>query len=410
MKIFWALGVGQVGLLFIGQVALAAPAQGDLHELLKRAYGANASLLAAQSAAQAQAERAGAPIAMADPMIGVKEVDMGDPRRSWMIEQKFQLPGQSKLRSHIAQVESEAIKLDADQFQLNLRAQLVAAWYGLQAVLKIKGVSRNDLDKLRELSRIAESQYAAGTSAMQDFMQAHFMQTEIESDLIELDKEESELRARIAEIIAMEPEGEFRAGELGEIFVPTLRSDANLSAYRASSPGLRAREKDVESAVLATRLARWQFAPEFQVTYEQSFTDERPQERMIAMQMSVPLWFWGKSADSRAAAISHQQKEHELFAARQRTEAGVKTLLSRARNDFKMLEIIKTSLIPQATTSYEANHGAFKARRASFKELLESERSLLRVEVTYWRTLARYVESVAQLEAALGYAISDLVI
>ena len=55
-----------------------------------------------------------------------------------------------------------------------------------------------------------------------------------------------------------------------------------------------------------------------------------------------------------------------------------------------------------------SSRAAYSAGRATFVEFLDSERSLYEVRVSYFETLAKYVESLSELERVAGSSLSTL--
>ena len=75
----------------------------------------------------------------------------------------------------------------------------------------------------------------------------------------------------------------------------------------------------------------------------------------------------------------------------------------------RQLALFRETLIPQAETSFESTLSAYNTGTASFLELLDAERTLFTLRLDEAATSARYLQTLAALERALGVAsLEDL--
>ena len=70
------------------------------------------------------------------------------------------------------------------------------------------------------------------------------------------------------------------------------------------------------------------------------------------------------------------------------------------------IELYRDSLIPLAEGSLKATEAAYETGKATFLDLLDSERALLAIKIGYHRSRADYEKHLADLERAVG---TDLV-
>ena len=380
-----------------------------LKDLIEAAYAENPSIKALKQKILATQESAEAVSTLKDPMIGISELNRGNKTRYWTIGQKLELPQKYSLKEDIQESKSKAQNQALEQLKLDIRAEIVTTYYGIYAVQNIKKLTRDDLGKIKEFSRIAETKYAAGTAPMQDSMKAHFAQTQVESNLISLNQEEDMLQARMRAILN-KPSEFLVQTKSKDLIVPKISSTElnRLTVEKQKSPRIKQKQYEIEEADQKHSLAKWQYAPDFQFKYQGRLSGEPEDTHIVSLEMSVPLWFWGKSAGEKSASMMKQSKKYELENVTQNLSSMIDALKSKVKNQSELLEIFKTSLIPQARTSYEASVDAYKANKVKFLSLLDSERSLLKVQIAFYRTLIGYIEAITKLESALGYSVSDL--
>jgi len=387
----------------------AAAEEITLKKLIESAFTENPALHSMEQKIRSTEESAEADSSFSDPMIGLSQMN-GDKRiTNWSIGQKFEFPQKYSLKKDIQETKSRFFTQEREQLKLDLRAQIITTYYSIYAIQKIKSLTNEDFGKIREFSRIAESKYAAGTGPMQDSMKAHLAQTEVEVSLISLNQEEDVLQSVMRSLLNKPASFRVQTAK-EEISVPNI-SLADLAALKIEtqkSPKLVEKQLQIEEAGYRHSLAKWQYAPDFQLKYQGRISGDPKDARTVSLEMSVPLWFGGKAAGEKSTYLMKQSKESDLENTILILTSQIETQKSKVKNQSELLSIFKTSLIPQAITSFESSMDAYKANNVTFLSLLDSERSLLKVQIAYYRTLTQYIESLTKLESALGYSVSKL--
>jgi outer membrane protein TolC len=68
--------------------------------------------------------------------------------------------------------------------------------------------------------------------------------------------------------------------------------------------------------------------------------------------------------------------------------------------------LYKIGIIPQATQSLQASISAYRVGKVEFLSLLDSQLTLFRYEMDYFRVLTDYQRSLARLEAESGLTLN----
>jgi len=192
--------------------------------------------------------------------------------------------------------------------------------------------------------------------------------------------------------------------------VPDVSKELNAvtPAKATLSPHIKARQKQLEALTYEKSASQWSYAPDLQFRYQRRIGGGPADSHIFGAEISIPLWFWGNT--SKVSAASHRVKAAmwNLQSTTQRVGSDLRVLKSKVMAEYELLQIFKTSLIPQALASYNSANSAYKASRISFLDFLDTERSLLKVEIARYRTLSKYIRSLTQLESKLGQIISGI--
>ena len=81
--------------------------------------------------------------------------------------------------------------------------------------------------------------------------------------------------------------------------------------------------------------------------------------------------------------------------------------LFKLDDSFRQISLYKDTLLPRARQSYEVSLVSYRAGKISILDLIDSERSLLKFELSYWKANSAYEKSLADLEAICGGAINE---
>jgi len=80
----------------------------------------------------------------------------------------------------------------------------------------------------------------------------------------------------------------------------------------------------------------------------------------------------------------------------------VKLALFRLRDAERKINLYRDTLVPKANQSLRAVQQAFRTGKASFLDVIDSQRVLLEFELSYERALADHAQRLAELEMLVG--------
>lgn len=352
-----------------------------------------------------------------DPMFGVMyeqnmnlmQQQMG-AMTSLSFSQSVDFPAKYYFRGKIQNSAALYAKEEIDQEKLSLRKRLITTYYKLYVNQQNQDLVEAQKATLQQVARSAESRRSTGQTTQQDEMKAHLEQTLIANELFSIKQEERALQGNLSALLTQEPGTQFALSK-SELPIPNVHIPENIfDLVQAGSVQLKKDRIKLEEKSFQKELAIYDFAPDFRFSARTMVGNNRPDNNFaVSVDVSLPLWFFTKqSPELRAASakINHAQTQiegskRELFSKANETAAMIK--------DYdRLLKVFKTTLIPQANSTFSASSSAYQAGTASFLELLDSARTLYTVRVTYYRNIAMFVEQITLLEELVGTSISSL--
>ena len=399
-------------LLFVNSSYAESP--NHLNSLLEEALSQNFEIKANAENTRAEKKLITTQYNFSDPSIGLARMDRGNETEYLTVQQKIRFPtkyylaGESQKRMY----ESSKSKLEASK--LEIRKSVIEVYFALYAVQKTIQLTKTNLQLVKDFARVAEKKYAARKSTQSDSMKAHFELTQLELNLLNLEQEESMLQSRMIALLGRPQSKKLSLSELElespKVSLQKIKTDNSEIKKQLSetSPTLIAQAKKYESRRIAKNLAKWEFAPDFNIQYQQRMSGLPEDSNIFSISATIPLWFWKNSANASMASARANAEEYKHKNLSLKLVENLKSLKIRIEKANKALIVYKTTLMPQAEGAYRTSKSAYKAGSASFLDLLDAERSLYSVKQSYYKALTYFVRDIVEAETILGASISNL--
>lgn len=268
------------------------------------------------------------------------------------------------------------------------------------------------VDLLRQFADVSEAKYVTGRISQQDVLKAVVEISKLHDDLVMLDGREQVARAQLNILLDRAPEAPI--GSLAEprerVIVPASAELQRLALDR--QPELRGVVLERERAEAALAVARQEYRPDFFVGGGYFY---RPRDRNAWTATAGITWPRAPWARGRLdARVAEATAEIEAVGARQRVvENGLRLAVHdayvRVRTAAERAELIRTSIMPQSEQTLEVSRAAYQTDRVDFLALIDNQRVLLDVQLSYYRALSDLEQAFADLERAVGTDIGPLI-
>ena len=196
---------------------------------------------------------------------------------------------------------------------------------------------------------------------------------------------------------------------------PAFVDDSLFVSLRENNPNLRAFDFITAKEDLAIQLAGKNYFPDMTLGVDYidtaSRTDANPvdngKDPVVAM-LSVNLPIWKQKYDAvadeararrRAVVREKNEKENLLI-------ADLEMALFGLRDADRKIDLYRDTLLPKAEQSVKVTELAFTADKATFLDLIDSQRILLGFQLEHKRALADRAQRVAEIEMLTGGDVS----
>jgi cobalt-zinc-cadmium efflux system outer membrane protein len=401
---------------------LVPPSPLPLAWCVDRARVENPDVASDEAAAAAARERIDPAGSLEDPRIGYEasNLPVGDfsftatplAGNQLGIAQKLPFPGLLGNREEAARAGADAASFLLDDRRLRVSAAVESAWAALGFAQRALEITDQNLDLLRQLTRIAETKYSVGAGRQQDVLRAQVQVTRLLEERLEREARIRRAEAALAALLDLPPETSLpRTQDLADPApVPSLLP--LLDALEARSPLLQALDSQVEEAARRVRVAELEGYPDFDLNFGYRIRADVAGDPVagddfisagIKIRLPVDRSKWRSHVAERGALLRRAEANYRSARAELRDAVrGRHADLERADAEVALLS---QGLVPQTRQSLESSRAGYEVDKVDFLSLIDSQVSLLDAQLSLVRAESDRRAAFAALEAAVGEAL-----
>jgi outer membrane protein TolC len=381
-------------------------------DLLNGLIQNNPEIQAARSRFESATKRPSQAGTLPEPTASFTNVGVGHPfsrpnasefsYQGFGVSQEFPFPGKLALASEEAKREAEGVQQNYRAVVLDVTARLKVAYYEWLTVNKAIELTRKHSDLLGRFEEIARNRYTVGKGLQQDVLKAQLEVSTLEQQLAMLDEKRQRAEAEIASLLAaptvvMRAPGEIRASSFPMSLDELLKATAD-------SPRVRAEQKMVDARAVGINRSLKDFRPDFGVNLQWQHTGSSfPDYYMATVEVKIPIYYARKQRYALEESYSKLREAKQNYqAAQQHSIYQVKDQYLSIQSSERILNLYKTTLIPQAQLTVDSSASAYEVGAIDFLTLLTNLTNLISLDRQYYDELARHEEAIARLEPIVG--------
>ena len=390
-----------------------------VEDAVREALGNNRALQSALHTAQAQRRRVPQASSFPDPKLSINwmgnitpfSVQTNDPSsyRGVAAMQELPFPGKRKLRGEIASKEAEAAQTDYDALRRRLAADVKSTYYDYWYYDKALQITLQNKNLLQKLSQIAEARYRVGKGLQQDVLKSQVELSLLLQKLTVLQQQRATAAARLNALLALPPEKPLPPP--ADIAGPAPLNYSLARLYELADrtdPGLQREQRMAERSQLAVTLARKDYYPDLAVGYMYEQRPLLPDMHGFTFTVNIPVFYKSKQREqlaeageqAAAAETNRQNRQNEL-------DFQVKQQYLEAKASEQLLQLYSQGLVPQSSLALDSSMSAYEVGTADFLTVFTNFSTVLNYQVDYYRELANYQSSLAQLESLTGVELTS---
>lgn len=395
-------------------VALGANVDG----LLEQARSQSPELAAMRLEADAAAQRVQPAGALPDPVLRIELENINNygsdarpsllPNRvgdtKYTVLQPLPAWGKRDLRRDVAAADAQQASARADATWNELAARIKTAYAQYYLAAGTERLTLQNLDLASRLEQIAQARYAGGLVAQQDAIRAQLEQTAMRAEVIALEGEKQQLRARLNALLARDAQAPLAEPQALRPLPALTAFDAAalLQRAQASNPLLLAEEARLRGAQKNRDLTLRNRYPDFQVGVVPTQMGSRITTWGLMVEMNIPL---------QQASRRSQEREAEAMvgAARSRTQALANQLRGDLAENLAGLDaarrteaLVATQQLPQSDLTLRSALAGYETGKVDFATLLDAQLQIRKARQERLKTQVQAQLRLAEIERILG--------
>ncbi len=378
----------------------------SLNATLNEAEKSNPEILVAKKKWEEERAKILAAGSLPDPEVGV---EFWGKNETWYdvsqtVPFLVKLPLKAQSQAHEANREKGFYEAK----QKEILQKVKAAHYAYFLAWKEIEIFEESVSFLKQFSTVAENKYSVNQTSQANVLKA---QLEYSKTLNTLETLKQEKEARAAELNALLdriPDSPLPKPAEPSLPVASLDYASLEKIAWQNRPELHAARHHVNHMGADLAVAQADFLPDATVQYSRrTFKNDMPDDNIVMVKFNVPfLWFWRQGAMVDAAAKAKEGAEAELRSMETMTRSDLKGLLVKTQNARRLVELYRTTTIPQSEIALKVSLKGYEAGTEGFVDVIDSERSWLGFQLEYYQYLAEYWSYLASLERLVGRDLS----
>jgi len=398
--------------------------QSTLSDYLAHAALNNSGLRGAFEHWKAALERVPQVRALPDPRFTyryfIQEVEtrVGAQRQAFAMTQTFPWFGKLKLRGYAAMEAAEAERQRYNARKLKLFYRVKDAYYEYYYLKRAIAVVDENKRLLQSIERVLRTRFKAAAAS-------HPSVVRVQVEIGRLDDRQRTLVDLREPIVArlnaalnrpasapLPWPGDIRDQEV------SVTDEELLIWMKHANPEVRALEYEAGRARHRVELAKKEYFPDVTVGVDyvdvatssggRNPSDDGKNAVAGTVSLNIPIWHEKISAGVREARLRHSAALHRKADKINTLGAELKLAAYRFRDADRRIDLYRDTLLPKAREALKATNAAFRAGKASYTDMIDSQRILLEFELAVDRALTDKSQRLAELEMLAGKELTEM--
>jgi outer membrane protein, heavy metal efflux system len=336
--------------------------------------------------------------------------DYNAAQNMFMLGQSFPGRGKRGLRTDLAQSDVELAKDQLEAARLRVRVEVRKAFFDMLHAQDEIRIHDQHVGIAQQAIEAARIKYSVGKIPQVEVLKAEVALTRLAEHMIRFDRDAEVARARLNTLMGRRPDSPIQVRGEYAVAMPLSSLEALVTTAMQSRPDLVEAAADVDKSRKQQDLAKKAMVPDFSVAagYMLMPSGQDPRNNyMVEGSMSLP-WLNRRKHDAEVneAVVAVTEKSAEVTAMQAATVGQIEESLAEARAAQRLARVYEDSLKPQAAQTLHAAVVAYENDQTSFLDLLDSQMTVIDIDLAAVDALADFNMKMADLEMAVGAPVA----
>ena len=339
-----------------------------------------------------------------------KPWDYNAAQNMFMLGQSFPGRGKRDLRTNIAQSDAYLAKDDLEAARLRVRVEVRKAFFDMLRAQDDLRIHDEHVGIAQQAIEAARIKYSVGKIPQVEILKAQVALTRLAEHMIRFERDAEVARAHLNTLLGRRPEAPIEVRGEYSLNAPLPSLDSLVTTAMQARPDLAEAAAAEDKSQKEQNMAKKAMVPDFSVSagYMLLPSGQNPRNNyMVEGSMSLP-WLNRKKHDAEVneAAAAVSEKSAELVAMKNEALGQIEESLADARAAQRLARVYQQSLKPQAEQTLHAAVVAYENDQTSFLDLLDSQMTVVDVDLATIDATADFNMKMADLELAVGAPVA----
>ncbi|RME61883.1 MAG: TolC family protein, partial [Candidatus Dadabacteria bacterium] len=404
-------------------LSLSPTASGEekisLKEALNIAFEKNQDLLRLEKEYKALEQKAVNLGTLPDPVISATylpkstETRVGPQKYALSFTQKMPWFGTLSLKEKKTYLEAKALYYRYLTEKNNTAALVVKNYLELGFIEKAIAIYQAEKRLLKSWEKVVLNRYSTSTASQAPLLRIQVELTVLYDLIKTLQDKRKPVKASLLALLHLKENKNFSAVEaLSTPFSPSpFIKKREAFAKIEQSPIIERAKIKLLAKDAGVKLAKKALYPSLGLSFkyigvgdrDEAGTESGKDAALATLSFSIPIFYLkGKKAKIKSAKEEKSAAKNNLRWTEDKVRQRLEELFFLLNDSKRKVTLYKDSLIPKAQEALDTYYSSFQTGEATFLDLLDSERALLRLKIKYWQALKRKKTAKANILALLG--------
>jgi outer membrane protein, heavy metal efflux system len=327
------------------------------------------------------------------------------------ISQTFPGSGKRAIRTSVAESGVDISKTQLAQVHLDIQVRVRKAFSDLLLAQDELRIHDQHVDLARQAIEAARIKYAVGKVSQQDILKAQVTLTALAEHMIRFGRDADLARARLNTLLGRAPDTPLNIQGQYAILAELPPEQKLEDSALQSRPDLVAARQAAERSHKEQALAKKVYLPDFTLSAGYMLMQPSASMRnnyMVEGSMNLP-WLNRRKHDAEIAeaTATATEQDEELIAMRNAAFGQIQDALVEAHAAQQLAHMYRDQLRPQAEATLQASVIAYENDKTDFLDLLNSQMTVVDVDLDWFQAVADFDTRMADLELATGIPLNQ---
>ncbi|OGF48309.1 MAG: hypothetical protein A2452_12365 [Candidatus Firestonebacteria bacterium RIFOXYC2_FULL_39_67] len=356
--------------------------------------------------------------ALEEPKIGAGIVNLPANSLSFneedmtMLEFKFMqmlpFPGKLGLMGLSAGFNVKIAEQELVKKKNEIKENVSKAYYDIVYLNKALDISEKNKQLLMNTVAIADEKYRSGTAMQSDVLKAQVEVSRMGLDINMLKQEKHSALALLSALLNEKKEITLENTVL-ERNKTEINEEKVIAIALEDNPELKIAALGVEKNKADLDVAGSRLLPDFNLSLSYGLRQDNPvtgmkRSGMITLMLDMSLPFlWGSAGFEVKENEAEKEVKKAVYENTTNTITSMlKEIVSRISKNRANIELYESGILPQSRQNINISQEGYKSGKLDFLTLLDSQMTLYKYELEYYRELAEHQKNFSGMETLLG--------